>query len=112
MAVTTMYFPFGEALRRSRTDKWTLAFDLPYCSSSSGRMPASAAIWLIGSGVAAWAISISLGTGVRSLASLWGIFGELFFGVCSGLWRQGRRHAADLNQHLRMFRAAVAIEEI
>ena len=29
IAVTTMYLPFGALFRRSRTDKWTLALDLP-----------------------------------------------------------------------------------
>src|SRR5579872_7499730 len=36
-------------------------------------MPASAAICAIGSGVAAWAMSMSLGTGVLRFDSLWGI---------------------------------------
>src|SRR5690242_1321192 len=74
IAVTTMYLPLGALFRRSRTARWTLALLLPYSSSSSGRMPASAAIWVIGSGVAAWAISMSLGTGIRRFDSLWGMF--------------------------------------
>src|SRR5579862_9612362 len=36
-------------------------------------MPASVAIWSMGSGVAACAISISLGTRVRMFVSLWGM---------------------------------------
>src|SRR5665213_228654 len=51
-------------------------------------MPASAAIWLIGSGVAAWAISMSLGTGIRRFDSLWGMFkrraGTVFYYKASG----------------------------
>src|SRR5215831_8304723 len=74
IAVTTMYFPLGEFLSRSRMERWTLALVLPYRSSSSGKMPASAAICAIGIGVAAWAISMSLGTFVRRFVSLWGIF--------------------------------------
>src|SRR5580704_9253542 len=73
IAVTTMYLPLGAFFSRSRTDRATLALDLPYSSSSSGRMPASAAICVIGNGVAAWAMSMSLGTGVRRFESLWGI---------------------------------------
>src|SRR5690348_15943848 len=74
IAVTTIYLPLGALFSRSRTDKWTLPLDLPYSSNSSGRIPASAAICAIGSGVAAWAISMSLGTGVRRFDNLWGIF--------------------------------------
>ncbi len=72
IAVTTMYLPLGTSFSRSRMDRCTLALVLPYSSSSSGRMPAWEAIWSIGIAVAAWAISISLGTGVRIFVSLWG----------------------------------------
>ena len=64
MAVTTMYLPLGAPFNRSRTYRWTFALYLPYSSSSSGKIPASAAILSMGSGFAAWAISRSLGTGV------------------------------------------------
>src|ERR1700733_4986137 len=73
IAVTTMYFPLGEFFSRSRMERCTLAFVLPYRSNSSARMPASVAIWPMGSGVAACAISISLGTRVRMFVSLYGM---------------------------------------
>src|SRR5260221_8900533 len=72
IAVTTMYLPLWMSLSRSRMERCTLALVLPYSSNSSGRMPASEAIWSMGIGVAAWATSISLGTGVRKFVNLWG----------------------------------------
>src|SRR5580658_7876827 len=73
IAVTTMYFPLGASLSRSRMDRCTLALFFPYSSSSSGRIPASSAIRSMGTGVAACAISRSLGTGFNKFDSLWGM---------------------------------------
>src|ERR1051326_266535 len=72
MAVTTTYLPLGWSFSRSRIERWTLALLMPYRSNSSGWMPASAAISVIGSGLTDWAISRSLGTLDRMFVSLWG----------------------------------------
>ena len=66
IAVTSMYLPFGRLASRSRTSRWTLALYGPNSSSSLGFKPTSSAICRIGLSLQACAMSMSLGTGVRS----------------------------------------------
>ncbi len=57
IAVTLISFASGRSARRSRMERSTLALVRPYCSSSWGSMPASAATSVIGRSFAACAIS-------------------------------------------------------
>src|SRR5512139_2496848 len=66
IAVTSMYLPFGRLARRSRTSRCTLALYGPNISNSLGLKPTSSAICRIGLSLQACAMSMSLGTGVRS----------------------------------------------
>src|SRR5688500_7058905 len=68
MAVTSMYLPFGRFARRLRISSLTFALYGPNNSNSFSRMPSSAAICRIGLSFPACAISISEGTGRRSLS--------------------------------------------
>src|SRR6185295_31026 len=62
MAVTTTYLPRGRsASRRVMASNVSLAFVGPYSSSSSGRLPSSAAMSAIGRGLTPRAISRSDG---------------------------------------------------
>src|SRR5512139_3733906 len=66
IAVTSMYLPFGRLARRSRTSRCTLALYGPNISNSLGLKPTSSAICRIGLSLQACAMSMSLGTDVRS----------------------------------------------
>src|SRR5688572_27364434 len=63
IAVTSIYFPLGRFLNRSKISNFTLALYGPYSSSSFSRMPYSFAICKIGFNFAACATLISDGTG-------------------------------------------------
>ena len=57
IAVVMTSLPSGRPARRSRIDRSILARCFPYSSSSSGSMPAAAAMSAIGRSSASWAIS-------------------------------------------------------
>ena len=74
MPVTTTYFPLGDSSSRFSMSSLILALVDPYGLNSSGRIPASFAISVIGRGLIVCAISRSLGTGTCGWSFLAGIF--------------------------------------